>query len=476
MKLPIRLRVALYVTLTFAVVIIGLSLVLTELYERYSYRSFDVTLEAAATSIANRIGEDGERIRLHGLGEDISETISTFENKLGLIHVGIFDPSGKEIFSLHDDGGIASQVRAEPGRRFKSVWKKGKKYRAAISHVEAGDQQSGSARQGTVVALASLSATRESIDRIDSLAFIIAPITILLVGIGSVLIARRALYPLERMALDIDSIRVDRPLAKLEVPRTSDEIQRVAESFNALILRIMSLIDSQRNFLLDASHELKTPLTVIQTEIEMLQMKPSLTSEERDNLQQLLSEVEYASKLAIDLIYLSRLESSAISNLSPQDLDAMVKEVLSHQSPIAAHKEIRFHASLSGRCTVNADPELLKRVLSNVLENAVKYSGRGSEIMVTTEVDPQSSRAIVEITDHGQGISEEELPRVFDRFYRTKGARSGDEKGSGLGLSIAKRIVEEHGGKITLASKRGEGTVVKIELQASVGQGTSIDA
>ena len=472
MKLPIRLRVALYVTLSFSVVIITLSLVLTELYERYSYRSFDVTLEAAATSIANRVSEDGSRVRLNELSEDVGETISTFENKLGLIHVGIFDATGKKIFSLHDNDAISDKVGSESGRKFRSVWKDGKKYRAAITHFEIEDNRSALPGQGTVVALASLSATRDSIDRIHDLAFIIAPITILLVGIGSVLIARKALYPLEKMALDIDSIQVNRPLAVLEVPRTGDEIQRVAESFNSLIQRVVSLIDSQRNFLLDASHELKTPLTVIQTEIEMLQMKPNLTEEERENLQQLLSEVEYASKLAVDLIYLSRLESSVISNPSREDLDSIVKETVSHYMSIAARKGIKLHTSLTGRCKVDADRELLKRALSNVLENAIKYTERGSEVSVGTKHDEGSSKAEVIIRDHGAGISAEELPRVFDRFYRTRSARSGDEKGSGLGLSIAKRIIEEHGGTIAISSKVGSGTTVKIGLPAAVSSKT----
>ena len=472
MKLPIRLRVALYVTLSFAVVIISLSFVLTELYERYSYRSFDVTLEAAATSIANRVSEDGSRVRLNGLSEDVSETIATFENKLGLIHVGIFDATGKKIFSLHDNDAISDKVGSESRRKFRSVWKDGKKYRAAITHFEFEDNASALPSQGTVVALASLSATRDSIDRIHDLALIIAPITILLVGIGSVLIARKALSPLEKMALDIDSIQVNRPLAVLEVPRTGDEIQRVAESFNALIQRVVSLIDSQRNFLLDASHELKTPLTVIQTEIEMLQMKPNLTEEERENLQQLLSEVEYASKLAVDLIYLSRLESSVISNPSREDLDSIVKETVSHYMSIAARKGIKMHTSLTGRCKVDADRELLKRALINVLENAIKYTGRGNEVSVVTKHEEGSSKAEVIIRDHGVGISVEELPRVFDRFYRTRSARSSDEKGSGLGLSIAKRIIEEHGGTIAIGSKVGSGTTVKIGLPAAVSSKT----
>ncbi len=464
MKLPIRLRVAFYVTLSFAAVIIALSLVLTELYERYSYRSFDVTLEAAATSIANRVAEDGSRVRIKGLGEDVSETISTFENRLGLIRVGIFDSTGRKMFSLHDDRDLTGIVSGESHRKFRSIWKRGKKYRAAITHFEISETQDATQGQGTVVALASLSATRDSIDRIHDLAIVIAPITILLVGIGSVLIARKALYPLERMALDIDSIQVDRPLAVLNVPATGDEIQRVAVSFNALIKRVMSLIESQRNFLLDASHELKTPLTVIQTEIEMLQMKPNLTAEERDNLQQLLSEVEYASKLAVDLIYLSRLESSAMSRRTPQDLDVIISEVVSHSTSVAARKKLRLHASLAAHCFVNTDRELLKRAFSNVIENAIKYSKEGGEIIVTSGIEGESRNALLTVVDHGQGISEEELPRVFDRFYRTRSARSGDEKGSGLGLSIAKRIIEEHGGSINIDSRAGSGTTVKIRI------------
>ncbi|MCL4509890.1 MAG: HAMP domain-containing histidine kinase [Bacteroidetes bacterium] len=459
MKLPIRIRVALYVTLSFAIVIVALSFALTELYERYSYRSFDVTLEAAASSVANRLVEENLQKDLSEISEDIGETISSFENKIGVIHVAIFGTTGREVFSVNDQDSVASRIPLEAGRKFVSISLAGRRYRAAIENFEINENS-----QGTVVVSGSLAATRESIDRIRGLIFAVAPITILIVGIGSVLIAHRALRPLEKIAHDVDRIQVDKPLSELSVPTTNDEIEKVALSFNALIRRIVSVLESQRNFLMDASHELKTPLTVIQTEIEMLLMKSNLTSEERENLQQLVSEVEYASKLAIDLIYLSKLESSVVEKFSPVDFDSVAEEVISHQLSIAKRKNIFLRIKLGCKCEVNANAQLLQRAFSNIVENAIKYSRSGGRVSVSTSVNDKSSMAAMLVEDAGVGISEEELPRVFDRFYRTKSSRSGDEKGSGLGLSIAKRIIEEHKGKIEIRSKIGVGTSVEIQI------------
>lgn len=458
MKIPIRLRVALYVTLSFAVVIIVVGYALTELYEGFSYRAFDVTLQAAASSVANRLADVTLDAKLHGIGEDVGETISDFENKIGLIHIGIFDAENVEVFSLNDIDSMVVRIPLKHDRKFLSVHWEDKEYRVAFAQFEVSDTS-----QGTVVAMSSLAPLHASIDRIRGIAFVIAPITILLVGIGSVLIARRALRPLERMAHDIDAIGVGKPLMKLNVPDTNDEIERVGESFNSLMERIVTLIDSQRVFLMDASHELKTPLTVIQAEIEMLQMKPDLAPEEKENLQHLVSEVEYASKLAVDLIYLSRLDSS-VAAFVPVNMSQIVGEVVSHHAPVAKLKGVAVRLKTSGKNIVNGEYELLKRSVSNVIENAIKYTGRGGSVLITARSDKAARQFVLTVTDNGPGISPDELPRVFDRFYRTKSARGGDEKGSGLGLSITKRIIEQHGGRISVESETEKGTTVTIEM------------
>lgn len=462
MRLPIRLRVALYVTLSFAVVILIVAYALTELYEGFSYRAFDVTLQAAASSVANRVADENLKTGLAGIGEDVGETLSDFENKIGLIHIGIFDSADNEVYSLNDIDSMVLRIPLKHDHKFLSVHWQDKEYRVAFAQFEVSDTS-----QGTVVAMCTLAPLHASIDRIRGIAFVIAPITILLVGLGSVVIARRALRPLGRMAKDIDAIGVGKPLAKLDVPNTKDEIERVGVSFNAMMERIFNLIESQRIFLMDASHELKTPLTVIQTEIEMLQMRPGLTGEEKENLQYLLSEVEYASKLAVDLIYLSRLESS-VAEFRPVDMAAVVAEVVSHHSSVARRKRVKMDVKVSSKASVNGDVEPLKRALSNVIENAIKYTPSEGSVKVTGRADRAAAVFVLTVEDTGSGIGADELPRVFDRFYRTKSARGGNEKGSGLGLSIAKRIVEQHGGRISMDSRAGKGTVVSIEVPLAI--------
>ncbi len=456
---------ALYVTATFAVVIIVLFAVLSELYEGYSYRAFDVTLQAAASAVANGLSETVFQKDKSGIKEDAGESLMSFERKIGIIRVVIFDSLGRQLLSLNDPGLIAERAtpesftRRDRRRKFLTIRVHDKPYRAAIANFETHGES-----QGTVVVIASLSATRESIDRVQALAFILAPLTILIVAIGSVTIAKRSLRPLEKMAADIDEIGYGKTLSTLAVPESKDEIKKLSESFNSLIRRINALIETQRSLLLDASHQLKTPLTVIQAEIEMLLMRRDLTETERENLKQLLSEAEYASGLAVDLIYLSRLESVGPHEFSLVSLDSLVESIVSRNASLAKHRSIKLLFEPSNECNVRGDTEMLKRALSNIIDNAIKYSGERGEVRVVTRMVSNGAKAIVEVHDKGQGIDAEELGRVFDRFYRTRSARSGDEKGSGLGLSIAKRIVEQHGGKISIESEVGVGTSVTIEL------------
>ncbi len=461
---------ALYVTATFAVVIIVLSAVLSELYEGYSYRAFDVTLQAAASSVANGLPERVSRRDKTDIEESVGESLPDFERKIGVIRVRIFDPNGSRFFSLNDADSVAERITPASftingnSRKFLTARVHGKPYRAAIAYFEARGES-----LGAVIVIASLSATRESIDRIRAIAFILVPLTILMVAIGSVRIARKSLRPLENMAADIDKIGYGRTLSTLLVPESEDEIKKLSESFNSLIKRINTLIETQRNLLLDASHQLKTPLTVIQAEIEMLLMKRDLTDLERENIKQLLSEAEYASSLAVDLIYLSRLESTEKLESSIVSVDSLVESIISRNSFLASQRFVKVVFESSDGCNVRGDPEMLNRAISNILDNAIKYSRKGGKVTVATSIADGDASAVIEIQDNGQGIEEDELARVFDRFYRTKLARSGDEKGSGLGLSIAKRIVEQHGGRISIESEVGVGTTVTVELPTQPG-------
>ncbi len=466
MTIPIRTRVALFVTLFFAVVIVVLTAVLIELYETYSYREFDVTLQAAASSVANRmVREDGPSDATK-MREDIGETLSDFQRKIGLIRVRILDDQGKAILSYNDPdsvtGGVKPKDFLRKGRRkdFITLHFHNLAYRAASAEFELDE-----GAQGSVIVVGSLASLHDSIDTIRAVALLVGPITILIVGLGSFLLAKRALKPLEKVTEDINRIEAGRLPTRLTTPGTKDEIERLTASFNGLLGRINALMDAQRDFLMHASHELKTPLTVIQTEMEMLLMRPDLNEQDMENLQQLLSEVEYAANLAVDLIFLSRLESANRMEMSQINVDEIVREVLEHLLPIARRRGIAVGSNLQSNSLIFADRGMLRRAFLNIIENSIKYGKKGGQVIVSTKSSPSLKRIAVVVGDDGEGIDEDEIDRVFDRFYRTREARSGVEKGSGLGLAIAKEIVEQHKGKISIKSKRGIGTVVAMEFE-----------
>lgn len=220
----------------------------------------------------------------------------------------------------------------------------------------------------------------------------------------------------------------------------------------------------RRELTANVSHELRTPLTSIKGFAETLlagAMADAATC--RRFLEIIDSEASRLMKLVDDLMALSRLESHAVAmDFGPIQLDRLVAEALSRMRPQAEQARITLRAAGSAPEPVVADWDRLLQVLTNLLDNAIKFTGEGGTVEVTVGQD--GAETMVTVTDSGRGIPEEALPRIFDRFYRVERSRSREAGGTGLGLAIAKHIVEAHGGRIQVASRLGAGTTVTVIL------------
>jgi len=243
------------------------------------------------------------------------------------------------------------------------------------------------------------------------------------------------------------------------------EIYSLVRGFNSMAERLQANDQQRRSMLADISHELRTPITVIQGNVEGI--LDGLYPADEARLKSIIEETQILSRLVDDLRTLALAESGALRlKREPTNLAELVRDAASGLESQADEKEIRYEMSLDDGEDVNIDPQRVREVLTNLLSNAVRYTPRGGEIKVhLTEAGSGVERNVmISVEDNGPGIESADLPYIFDRFYK-----SSDSGGMGLGLSIAKYLVEAHGGKIWAESEVGKGTKISFMLPAEAG-------
>ena len=271
-----------------------------------------------------------------------------------------------------------------------------------------------------------------------------------------VLLARTVLRPVRRLTETAEEVSETRDLSRRIEERGSDELSRLASSFNTMLAALESSARSQRQLVSDASHELRTPLTSLRTNIEVLARDEPLPAGERESLMRdVTQQLEEMTMLVSELVELARGDQEPAE---PDDvrLDVVTADVIERAS--RNHPGITFRADLE-ETLVYGVPSTIERAVSNLLDNAAKWSPAGGEVEVTLHDGELSVR------DHGSGISDDDMPYVFDRFYRAPSARS--MPGSGLGLAIVRQVAEAHGGSVTAEAAEGGGTRVRFALPVS---------
>jgi heavy metal sensor kinase len=288
------------------------------------------------------------------------------------------------------------------------------------------------------------------------------PLALGLAGIGGYFLARRALSPIERMARRAHEINAERLGARLDVENPDDELGRLASAFNETLARLERSFEQLRRFTSDASHELRTPLTAIRSVGEVGLRKQGTAGHYREVIGSMLEEAGRLTRLVESLLAIARADAGQIQ-LSRTEIQLLpfVKEVCSLLDVLV--EERGQHLSVDGDETarVEADRAILRQIVINLLDNAIKYSPGGGRISVRVLRDGTQS-VIVEVEDSGPGISTEHRDRVFDRFYRTDEGRSRDAGGTGLGLALAKWGAEAHGGRLELTCPPERGCVFSL--------------
>jgi len=289
------------------------------------------------------------------------------------------------------------------------------------------------------------------------------PLVVALAGAGGYVLARRALTPIDHLATEARRITADRLHDRLSVPNPHDEIGRLAAVINDTFARLESSFDQLRRFTADASHELRTPLAVIRGIGEMELKDTRTAAEYKDAIGSMLEEVDRLTSLVDTLLRLSHGDAGTI-RLSRESVDVgrLVRDMASSLALLAEERNQQLTVEGGDGVLVTADRLVLREAITNVIDNAIKYSPKASDILV--RVRQQSGRAIVEVVDHGPGIAPEHRERIFDRFFRVDEARTRESGGTGLGLAIAKWAVHVNGGAISVEDAPAGGSVFRIVL------------
>jgi heavy metal sensor kinase len=283
------------------------------------------------------------------------------------------------------------------------------------------------------------------------------PVVVLVAVGGGYLLVRRALTPVEEIARKAQIITQHNLSERLPVALTGDELERLSVSLNHMIARLESALQNSKRFVADASHELRTPMTILRGELENLAQDFQLPTALQERLGSLLEEVERLSKIVERLFALSRLDAGeAHAECVRFDLAELTATTAEQMVLLAEDKKISVTCDAEQAVPVKGDRARLKQVVVNLLDNAIKYTPNGGTVHL--KIAAANNHALIEISDTGIGISAEALPHVFDRFFRVDQARSRTPDGAGLGLAIVHSICHAHGGNVTAESVIGKGS------------------
>jgi heavy metal sensor kinase len=289
------------------------------------------------------------------------------------------------------------------------------------------------------------------------------PIGLLLAGGGGLLLARRALKPVAKITKAAQRISGEHLKERLQETGMDDELDRLAKTLNDMLARLEEAFRQVRQFSADASHELQTPLTILKGELEVALRSSRSPEEYRRVLTSGLEEIDRIIRLVEGLLLLSRADSGVLRmDRQPVPLADLLKEVYDHMSILAEQQSIHFSLGPISPVSVRGDHEHLRRLVMNLVNNAIKYTPSGGQVTVSCGADDKWAR--IKVSDTGVGLSPEEQERVFQRFYRVDSARSKEGEGTGLGLCIADSIATAHGGRIELVSSSGQGATFTVFL------------
>lgn len=343
----------------------------------------------------------------------------------------------------------------------------GEDYRVAALGVRRGD--------GVWLAIsgASRRSSEETIHDLSNALLVAGPILVLLVAVGSWVLAGSALRPVERMRRDA-AAAAGTGRERLAVPNTEDELARLAITLNELLERLGASLGRQQDLVADAGHELRTPLAILRTELELASRPGRSHAELADAVEHAAIEVDRLSQLAEDLLFLARADGhGALVRPQPTDVSGVLTASVRSARAAADTSGVDLQMEVEPALTAVFDPGAMRRAIDNLLSNAIEYApmgsiaaGDGAAVRLSCAPSPDGRALIISVTDTGPGFPKDFLPHAFDRFRRADPARSHShgQRGAGLGLAVVREIAEAHGGTAEATNLLLGGARVSITL------------
>ena len=289
------------------------------------------------------------------------------------------------------------------------------------------------------------------------------PIMLLLAGVSGYWLSGRALKPVDEMGRTVQRINSDNLTERLTLRGTGDELDRLAEVTNQMLCRLESAFSLVTQLTADVSHELRTPVAIIRTTGEVVRSARRTPDEHEIAWDRVIVQTERMSGLIDDLLLLARSDAGRSElQFDAVDVAQILRSTVKELEEVARKSELALSISIPQSCPMQADEAGLRRLFLILLDNGIKYTGTGGSVFVTLRL--LATSAVIEVQDTGVGIGPDDLPHIFDRFYRVSTDRSRQSGGAGLGLSIAQWLVSQHGGEITCESTLGVGSTFRVAL------------
>jgi heavy metal sensor kinase len=454
-SVPLKARLTLWYVTLFAVIVAAWSVFVVVVVRADLYAALDRALSLRAAQIAQDFGDADEAdfpdiIAAPFSGVPGPEAIAQLLTPTG----SVLQYSGNPVAN----GVVASAAvvrRAVASQAAQAeVTVKGIEYRILVVRVPA--------RNELIMVGAQTTAADQSIRLLVLVMLFSGPLVVIAAAAGGWVVARRALRPVATMTSAAAEIGIDRLHDRVPVPGGRDEIASLALTLNRMLTRLEDGVDAKRRLIADASHELQTPLAVMRTELDVSLASSTLSAGAVEVLESAREETDRMTRIVRNLLTLARADEGTLQLLrAPVDLADVAEQAVVSLEVLAREQGVAL--SVSGApAVVDGDAEYLRIVLVNLIENAIKYSGEGARVSVSTAAG--EGRACVSVSDTGPGIPAAAQALVFDRFYRLDTSRSKENGGSGLGLAISQEIVEAHNGRIELNSEPGSGSHFTVSL------------
>jgi two-component system, OmpR family, sensor kinase len=312
----------------------------------------------------------------------------------------------------------------------------------------------------------SLATTEAAVDRVRTGIGVGGGVVVLLASLGAWLLAGAALRPVERLRAAVAAVPPDQPGGALLVPATRDELAALARTMNELLGRISRALERERRLIADASHELRSPLTVLRTELELANRPTRSREELAESVSHAAEEADRVARLADDLLFLARTDRGGpVVHPVRQPLQPVLAGAVTAAAPRAAAGDVRLDLEAGQGLAAPVDADRLRQAVDNLLDNALRVAPPGSAVRVRAE--RRDGMVAVVVSDAGPGFPPDFLPHAFERFRRSDPARSREHGGAGLGLAIVEAIARGHRGRAEAANLPGGGAEVRLLLPGS---------